>query len=32
MYYGIKAMTFEEISYSASRKFDKASEQTYNRA
>ena len=28
----IKPMTFEEISHSASRKSDKASERTYNRA
>ena len=31
-YRPIKPMTFEEISYSASRRSDKASERTYNRA
>ena len=31
-YKPIKPMTFEEISHSASRKSDKASERTYNRA
>lgn len=31
-YKSIKPMTFEEISYSASRKSDKASERTYNNA
>lgn len=31
-YKPIKPMTFEEISYSASRRSDKASERTYNRA
>ena len=31
-YKSIKPMTFEEISYSASRRSDKASERTYNRA
>lgn len=31
-YKPIKPMTFEEISHSASRKSDKASERTYNNA